>query len=86
MDCKIYNLHFKVNSTLDPAIMEDTECAIIKAYTPFFDLKVGVSLDHDVASLCFVLLLVLQMLWATFQTKNNVRSAPASSALTQVSQ
>ena len=86
MDCKIYNLHFKVNSTINPAIMEDMECAIIKACTPFFYLKVGVSLDHDVASLCFVLLLALQMLWATFQTKNNVRSAPASSALTQVSQ
>ena len=41
----------------------------------------GVSLGYDV-SLRFVLLLALQTCWATFQAKNNVRSAPASSALT----
>ena len=47
------------------------------------DLKVGVSLDHGV-SLHFVSLLALLTCWATFQAKNNVRSAPASTALTQV--
>ena len=48
-------------------------------------LKVGVSFDHDV-SLCFVSLLALQTCWAMFQAKNNIRSAPASSALTLVLQ
>ena len=52
------------------------------------DLKVGVSLDHGVSPsvlLHFVSLLALRTFWATFQAKNNVRSAPASSVLTLVS-
>ena len=49
----------------------------------FIDLKVGVSLDHGVL-LSFVSLLALQTRWATFQAKNNVKSAPASSAFTIV--
>ena len=43
-----------------------------------------VLLDHGV-SLHFVSHLTLQTCWATLQAKNNVRSAPASSALTLVS-
>ena len=67
-------------SAINPAITENT---IIKACTSFIDLKVGVSLYHGV-SLCFVSLLALRTCWATFQAKNNVRSATASSALTLV--
>jgi len=51
--------------------------------TPHLNLTVGVLLDHGVL-LRFVLLLALRKLRATFQAKN-VRSAPASSALTVVS-
>jgi len=29
--------------------MENTECSIVKAHTPVFDLKVGVSLNQDVS-------------------------------------
>ena len=46
-------------------------------HAPFIDLKMGVSLDPDV-SLRFVSRLT------TFQAQNNVRSTPASSALTLV--
>ena len=59
------------------------ERSTIKVCTPFIDLKVGVSLDHGV-SLCFVSLLALQTLSATFQAKNNIRNAPASTVLTLV--
>ena len=47
-------------------------------------LKVGVSLDHN-ASLRFVSLITLRTCWEKFQTQNNTRSIPASSALTLVS-
>ena len=40
----------------------------------------GALLDHGV-SLCLALVLAFRTCWATFQTENNVRSAPASSAL-----
>ena len=50
-------------------------------HASFIGLKVGVSLDYGV-SLHFVLLLALQICWATFQAKNNTRSATASPALT----
>ena len=53
------------------------ECSIIKVCSSFIDLKVGVLLDRGV-SLRFVLLLAP---WATFQAKNSVKSAPASSGL-----
>ena len=71
-------------STINPVITENTECSIVKVRTTFMDLKVGVSLDHD-ESLCFISLLAHQTCWATFQAKNNVKSTPASSALTLVS-
>ena len=61
-------------STINPAIMENKECLIVKAHTSFINLKVDVSLDH-VVSLHFVSLLALPTCWATFQTKNNGRSA-----------
>ena len=70
--------------TIYPAITENTKCLIVEARVPLFIFKVGVSIDHGVP-LCFVALLALRTLWATFQTKNNKGSAPASSALTLVS-
>ena len=36
-------------STINPAIMEDMQCLIIEECAPFIDLKVGVSLNHDVS-------------------------------------
>ena len=71
-------------STINPAIMENTECSTAKTHSSFIDLKVDVSLSHGVL-LCFVSLQALQTCWATFQMKNNVRSALASSALTLAS-
>ena len=71
-------------STINPAITENTECLIIKAHLSLINLKVGVLLDHD-ALLCFISLLALGTCWATFQAQNNVKSVPASSALTLVS-
>jgi len=65
-------------STINPAITEYRECLIIKEYAGLIDLKVGVSLDHDV-SLHFVSLPVLQ----TFSLFHNVRSAyPSHNLLT----
>ena len=66
-------------STIKPAIMGNMERSIVKTRASFFDLKVGLSLDHD-ASLRFVTLLALQTCWEPFQVMNNIRSAPASSA------
>ena len=48
------------------------ECLIVNIHGSFIDLKVGMSFDHDVS------------LRATFQAKNNIRSTPASSALTLI--
>ena len=42
-------------STINPAIMENTDGTIVKAHTPVIDIKVGVSPRHSV-SLRFVLL------------------------------
>ena len=67
-------------STINPAITENMECSIVKVHASFINLKVG---NHGV-SLCFVSLLAFRICWATFQANNNVRSAPASSALTLV--
>jgi len=61
--------------------MENTECSIVKVRASFINLKVGVSLDHDV-SLRFVCFQLFK--WQTSQAKNNIRSTPASSALTLV--
>ena len=63
--------------------MENTECSIIKTQPSFFNLKVGVSLDHGVL-LCFVSLLAVRTCKATSQAKNKIRNAPASSLLTLV--
>ena len=70
-------------SSVNSAIMENTECLIVKVCTTFINLKMCVSLGHS-ASLCFVSLLALRTCWAIFQAKNNARNAPASSALTLV--
>jgi len=42
------------------------------------------SFDHGVL-LRFISLLAVRTCWTTFQAKNNIRSAPVGSALTQVS-
>ena len=67
-------------STSNLAIMENTEHLIFNVCTPIINLKMGVSLDHCV-SLLFVSVPALQTFWLTFQSKNNVRSALASTAL-----
>ena len=54
-----------------------------KAHAIFINLKVDVSLDHDVL-LHFISFIALRTCWATFKVKNNIRSTPASSALTLV--
>ena len=56
------------------------KCSIVKACPSFIYLKVCVPFDHG-ALLRIILLLAF---WATFHEKNNVRNAPASSALTLV--
>ena len=64
-------------TTINPAIMENTECSIVEACTSFINLKVGVLFDHGV-SLSSVLFFS-NMLGNV--PSNNVRSTPASSAL-----
>ena len=54
------------------------ECSIVNARTSFINLKVG---GHLITTLC--LLLAVRTCYAMFQAKNNIKSAPASSALTQ---
>ena len=71
-------------STINLAINENMGCSIVKVHTSLIDLKVGVSLDHGVL-LRFILLLAVRTCWATFQAKNNLRSALANSSLTLVS-
>jgi len=73
----------KYISIINPAIAGNMGCLIVEMCTSFIDLKVGVSLDRGVL-LCFISFLALQTLWETFQAKNNVKSAPASTALTLV--
>jgi len=67
-------------STINSAITENMECSIANVRALFINLKVGELLDHDV-SLRFVSLLALRTCWEIFQTQNNVRNTPASSAL-----
>jgi len=67
-------------STINP---ENMECLIVQVRASCIDLKVGVTLNHGV-SLRFVLRLALGTCWTTFLAENNVRSVPASSALTLV--
>jgi len=63
-------------STINPAITENTVCSIYRFKSAW--------VCHLIV-LCFVSLLAFQTCWVTFQAKNDVRSAPASSALTLVS-
>ena len=65
-------------STINPAIMENTDGTIIKASAPVIDIKVGVSW-------CIITLRFASRssnVWLPFQTKNNITSNPASTALT----
>ena len=39
-------------SSLNPAIMDNAECLIVKVHAPIINQKVGMSLSHNV-SLCF---------------------------------
>jgi len=73
----------KSNSTINSETKENIECLIMKVYTSFINLKVGVSLDNG-APIHFASLLAFLTLLATFQAKKNVRSVPASSALTLI--
>jgi len=66
-------------STTNPAIMENMKSSIIKTLAPIIDLQVGLSLDRSVS---------LLLSPATPNTLGNIpsiRSAPASTAFTQVS-
>jgi len=63
-------------SKINPAITENMEYLIVKV--PVIDIKVGVSLLtrctlHFASS--------SSNAWLTFQAKNNVRNAPASTAI-----
>ena len=40
--------NLKSISTINPAIMKNTECSIVEACASFINLKVGVSLNHAV--------------------------------------
>jgi len=74
--------NMKSISTTNPAITENTECMIVKARASVIDIKNGyvccLNMVYHYASFCFQLFNV----WLLFQAKNNVRSAPASTALT----
>ena len=67
-------------STINSAITENMECPIINVHASFINLKVGVSLDYYalLTSSCSNIL-------CNVPSKNNIRSDPASSALTLVS-
>ena len=67
-------------STINLAITENMECSIINVHASFISLKVGVSLDYYAlfTSSCSKIL-------SNVPSKNNIRSTPASSALTIVS-
>jgi len=67
-------------STINPAITENTERTIVKARAPVIDIKWVCRLNtvYHYASFRFQLFECL----ATIQAKNNIRSAPASTALT----
>ena len=66
-----------MKSISNAATTENTECLIVYASDSFIDLKVGVLLDHYT-----LILLALQICWATFQ--NMCKKCPASSTLTLV--
>ena len=74
-------------STINPAITENMECSIINVHASFINLKVGVSLDYYAlfTSSCSNILYNVPTYYAMFQAKNNIRSVPASSALTLIS-
>ena len=72
-------------SKINPTITENTEFSIIKVHALFINLKVDVSLDHNVSLASFHFQLSEYFGQHSKQAKNNLRSTPASSALTLVS-
>ena len=62
-------------STIDPAIMENTECTIVKALSGCVTLTLCIIMLHFASSSSNV--------WLTFPAKTNVRSVPACSVLTK---
>ena len=75
--------HYKqqIISTINPAITENMKCSVIEAHTQYIDLKV---VRHFVIVQHYILLPALRTLWLTFQARNSVRSAPASTVLAWV--
>ena len=70
-------------STINPAIVENTECSIVKACVSFINFQSGrVTWSWCITMLSFVS--SCSNCWLMFQAKNNVKSAPASSWLTLV--
>ena len=72
-------------STVNPAIMENTECTIVEVCAPIIDKKSGLS---TALAGCIIMLRFASSssnIWLTFQAKSNVRTAPACTALTYVS-
>ena len=68
-------------STVNPAITENMECLIVKTCTPDTDKNSGcVARSRYIITLCFHFP-AIKTVWATFQTKNSIRRAPAGSAL-----
>jgi len=64
--------------------MENTECTIVKSARPGYWYKSGcVTLTRCIITLCFTSSSL--NVWLIFQAKNNGRSAPACTALTEVS-
>jgi len=67
-------------STINPVVMEITECSITNACAPV--------INRNSAQSGCINVLHFQLFWTlsvTFEAKNSVRRAPASSALIQVS-
>ena len=63
-------------STINPAIMENTDCLIVKTCISFINLKM-----HGCVAWSWCINTLSSLWWVTFQAKDNVRSTPASFAL-----
>ena len=72
-------------STINPAITKNTkntDGTIIKARAPVIDVKVGVPVALTWCIITLHFPSRSSNIWLPFQAKNNVASAPASTALT----
>jgi len=68
--------------TINPAITENTDGTIVKARAPVIDIKVDVpvALTRCIIRLHFIS--GSSNVWLPFQAKDNITSAPTSTALT----